>query len=175
MKSVLLVAFFIGLNNVVHSQKISFLSENIAFEIGFVYKDDSVAAEIKMTNLSAEKICIPVLHNSLDVPQYELSSIGGTLDIRVGISSRFSGMPLEFTAILRQIGSQETVKFVSNYVKRTEVFEAVASFDFIRLDDVLRSLKKKTLEYKAVIKGSEYVSLARISRVRLALPHISYY
>ncbi|MEN9548989.1 MAG: hypothetical protein RIR12_1580 [Bacteroidota bacterium] len=164
MKTIFLSLFaLVIMLNTAHSQKSVLYSENIYLEVTLLEKDDSVGAEVRITNLSKEKVYFPTIE-AFKIPQYELSCIAGVLDIRIGISSRFSGIPLEFTHVLQQLCPKESLLFKTTCVKRELIVKSVIAFDFITIKDLQTILSPKELRASPTIKGEDYASLIHIAR-----------
>jgi hypothetical protein len=161
--SILLVILFIT-GTVIYSQKITLVSDQISVDFKFNKKADSIAAEITITNFSEEKICIPVFPGSSVIPRHQISCVAGTLDIRIGASSRSAGIPLEFPLILYELAPQKSLSFSTIHISNAGASEAVTGFDYIKLDELSAYSFREAITGFIHLKASNYVPIMHTSR-----------
>lgn len=167
-----LICFFIS--TISYSQKITLSSEDVSVDFNFFTKKDSIAAEVTITNHSSDKICIPVFSNNPVLPRYELSCVAGTLDIRIGASSRSAGIPLEFQIVLYELASKKSISFSTGYIRNTDASEAMAGFDYIKWNELSSYSFRDAITGYINLKASNYVPIMHTSRVRIHLPSGTY-
>lgn len=93
-----------------------------------------------------------------------MSSVAGTLDIRIGASSRSAGIPLEFPLILYELAPKQSLSFSTIHISNTGASEAVAGFDYIKPDELSAYSFRETITGFIHLNASNYVTIMHTSR-----------
>jgi hypothetical protein len=148
---------FCSLNS--YSQLSSIYAEGVRIDAFPVIRGDSIAFDVKVINTRSTSILCPYSMGKL---HHEISFLGRVLNMRIGISSSFAGIPLEFSYRLKQVAANETIGSRTRFIKNEQKSEFLLSFDFITIDDFLKATGRSYDEYNPAIKGSEYAEYIHI-------------
>lgn len=158
MKLVLgICLIFCSLNS--YSQLSSLYAEGVRVDAFPVMQGDSIAFDVKVFNTRNTSILCPYSMGKL---QHEISFLAGELNMRIGISSSFAGIPLEFSYRLKQVAANETISFRSRFIKKQQKSQFLLSFDFITIDDFFKATGRSYEEHNPAINGNEYAEYIHI-------------